>query len=412
MQACFVLGLSVPTLVRQWAGDELIEVEIAENLARKNLSPVEEARALVKLLLIRLRGEPEFTRMQPRTNPTPEGKVASLMYRLRKAATRQELEAEVRDQSPAANIIIKTFEEYGREWRHFADVGLAILSYPEEVQAYINEGGGVRAARELAQVKDAELRQKVVDRAKELQHGPVRGGEMEAIKRATREVLAAAKNQRQNTAYQQAAETASKAADEHKTVDNRWHFPDESYARDEQYGDLYHPLWGQGENGPYSDSDGEVVAGVVLERGAVDGEFELPLEVYGRLLANYTVPAERVLSVDSPISPLIEFGTGLGRLVCATNPEVTRPGIVAASPHVLPLQKGEADFAVLHLPPWNEVARGEALGWGPEAVVADLAAIDDYDEFVQACMGAMEEAARVGKMVVGGESRAEGIDRG
>nr|WP_277425565.1 ParB/RepB/Spo0J family partition protein [Deinococcus psychrotolerans] len=396
VQACLELGIDVPTLLRDWSDDQAIEVEITENLIRKNLSPVETARALITLLAIRLRDEEEFIRLQPRSNPTPEGKVASLMHRLRKAVSGQEQEDQARIDSPAANIIIGTFQEYGRgEWRHFADVGLAMLSYPDDVQAYINAGGGVRAARELAQIKDAELRQKAVDRAKELQDGKHKVGEMDAAKRAAREVLAGAKNQRQTTAYQQAAETASKSAAQHKTVDNRWHFPDETYEKDAQYGDLYHPLWGQGEAGPYSDADGEIVSGVVMVRGHVDGEFEVPLGIYGRLLASYTVPAERVVSIDSPISPLIEFGTGLGRLVCATNPEVTRPGIVAASPHVLPLQREEADLAVLHLPAWNEVDRAGALGWGPEAAAADSSQITDYDEFIQSVMLALDEAKRV-----------------
>lgn len=403
--AAVQLGLGVvPTMVKDWTNDEALEIEIAENLNRRNLSAVEEARALVKLLILRVRGFPEFERGLSRDKPgAAEARLASLIYRMRRAAQNAEDEGQLVSDSEVAGVVVSTFREFGRSWRHFGDVSLALLNYPEDVQQYVQQGGSIRAAREISKVKDPELRRQVMEVAEKRRDTPSSRGEVDNIKQASRQVMAQAQNQRAAGDQMAQMQAHSGAVPKSQDPNDLWHYSVKNPAPDVAYPDLFGPLWGQlpSEDFPLVNSEtGESFSGVALWPDPVLAEGEVPIGVYQRLLAAYTVPGERVVSVDSPTSPLIELGTQVGRVVYATCPEVGRPGIVQARPDKLPLEKNAAHLAVVHIPAWNEVVRSELLGWGPETASADMSAIENYDDFLGALGATFDEARRVASTVV------------
>jgi ParB family transcriptional regulator, chromosome partitioning protein len=142
---------TIPAVVRDMTDAEALEVALLENLQRENLSEIEEAEGILRLLSVRLQ------------RPLPE--TVSLLYRMD-----NEHKAKVSVQvlgSEAQRTVETTFRSLGKlTWQSFVATRLPLLKLPEDLIEALRSGEvSPLRARLMARVSDGDERRAMLDRA-------------------------------------------------------------------------------------------------------------------------------------------------------------------------------------------------------------------------------------------------------
>ena len=138
----------VPAVIRELGDEEVKEIALIENVQREDLNPVEEIDAVVKLLLIRLRLEPE--------------QVPSHLTAMRY----MDLQAKNHEDIP---IIEEVFRQLGKpNWHTFVNGRLPLLKLDPETLEQVRAGKlDYTRARIVASVKNEYDRRVILEMALE-----------------------------------------------------------------------------------------------------------------------------------------------------------------------------------------------------------------------------------------------------
>lgn len=140
---------------------EKLEHEISENTARRNLGPIEEARAIVKLLAKKISDHSVIKDLVvKKPNPTDEDRVISYLIKMTTylGHDRSEWEAE-RLNNPTFDEILNTMNTIGKDnWAAYTQRIIYFLNYPEPLQGLMNRRiiSG-KAAQRIKKIKDPTL---------------------------------------------------------------------------------------------------------------------------------------------------------------------------------------------------------------------------------------------------------------
>lgn len=154
LRAAISIGLvEVPVSVRDLTDEQALALALIENLQRADLNPIEETEGVLRLLSLRLNLKTD--------------EVVSLLHRAQNEA-RGKLTHNIIGSSQFEQIET-AFSEIGRfTWESFIVNRLPLLKMPPEILDLVRQGGlAYTKAQAIARVKDATLRQAVLEEAVE-----------------------------------------------------------------------------------------------------------------------------------------------------------------------------------------------------------------------------------------------------
>ena len=163
LRAAITIGLAeIPATIRELTSEQALSLALIENLQRTDLNPIEETEGILRLLALRLSLETEG--------------VVALLYRIQNEAKGKITHNIIG--STRFNQIETVFSEIGRfTWESFIVNRLPLLKMPSEILDLVREGKlAYTKAQAIARVKDATLRQAILEEAMEhnLSFGEIR----------------------------------------------------------------------------------------------------------------------------------------------------------------------------------------------------------------------------------------------
>lgn len=153
LRAAKTVGLkTVPVTIIEISDDDFLDVALVENLNREDLNPYDETIGVLALLARRLKRREEDVKV--------------LLYRMSRESKGNLKSGHIVMGTEEAEEVKSVFKTLARNWLSFVSNNLSILTLPENVLAVLREGRlEYTKAKLIAQIKDDEQRQKVLDEA-------------------------------------------------------------------------------------------------------------------------------------------------------------------------------------------------------------------------------------------------------
>ena len=154
--AAQLAGLTeVPVIVRDDLDDRRARIaELTENLARRDMSAHQEARGILELICFQF---------AEKGMEVPLEEAKRILYRLSNEFTGKIKDSTLRD-GVEGEVVLGVFDMIGRSFGAFVTGVLPALSWPKDIRDAMDAGLSRSAARQLASIKDDQLRKEATER--------------------------------------------------------------------------------------------------------------------------------------------------------------------------------------------------------------------------------------------------------
>ena len=375
--AIFVGIQEIPVIfaddTRKLSEEEELEHEISENILRKSVEPLQEARAVVQLICFKAKNIPFYKRLiEAAPEGTSESQVLiSYMKRMQSSLKNnaQLWEAEA-IRNPLFRIVLDIMKRLGKSWYTYTERVLSLLSYPEPIQELFNSRLiNYTSATKLKKIKDPEILSNACARLAKKRKESRSISEKAALSAAINEAMAESKDLKRVSSIIKITERVDR--DFNKITPRRdksgWFYNSSNVfgLRESSWRDIYNgSLWVTAE---YSN------------------DMSVPRTVYERIIQNYTTVADKVLIIGAttpePLRIALENGCYSKHVAPESMSEYTYAyplDDLTASGYTLLNRRNpddeesisdagiedlEADLGILVLHPYGEINVANELNW-------------------------------------------------
>lgn len=360
--------------------DQLL-LEISENSLRKQLDPLDEARAILKLINLTLNGVPAYERLKASTGEQDHEKlIINYIKKMRAALKNDRTLADkevIRD--PIFRVIMESIKHTGKTWTAYADRVLIFLAYPKEIQYLFNKRIiGYDSAVKLNRIRGKEIMQDACGRIETAYKATNKGAgfkERIVVQKAIDGAFSQSREMKQVSVVSRSVDINDRRVGEMRLARNNkgWYF-NRGLSLSES------PLGKR-----------DLRSGSILLPPEASNDMAIPASVYAALLANFARPTQKILIVGAVTPDCFRLALEAGCMAKHVAPErvsdyvytypldaLNSAGYTAANPKVsavsqqdredLDIRKAgidqaEADLAILVLHPYGEVRLAKKLNW-------------------------------------------------